>query len=517
MSFRKSRRRRGLVLIVVTVLLLLISLGTLGLVSMVQTEYRATRLRGVELELENSAAAGREYLLALASQSRSTQVSLGGLTANRELVLNRSRNSTAEEVSEIRFSITPQGIPASGDENRLGPVNESAKLHLEQLLRWDREQPGTGFQALMNLPGMTSDVADAILDWVDADSTPRTNGAEADRYASMGLSYSPRNAVPPVLDELLLIPGVTAELLLGESSTRSNSGSGTNPDARPTRPSRSKSLAPRAGIDANPRPWRDFLTVSSRERNENFEGQPRHYLNHPALVELHQQITDRLGSTWANYVIAWRQLGPYRGRRGTTIEAWQPDLNQPARFNFTSELELVGSRVPVSRENRSTKTLDSPLSAERVGWTGELSRVLDEVSIDKSNTLPGRVNIELAPREVLIGIPGMDVVMVDRILSSRTLSADGSHSHAHPAWLLEQGIVDLPMMSRLLPRVTTGGDVWSGEIAAWQEDYSLLIRDEFIIDAAGKTGRQLYCKDLRDRAGSLPPEPSPAAVTQTRN
>jgi hypothetical protein len=146
-----------------------------------------------------------------------------------------------------------------------------------------------------------------------------------------------------------------------------------------------------------------------------------------------------------------------------------------------------------------------------------LSRVLDEVSIDKSNTLPGRVNIELAPREVLIGIPGMDVVMVDRILSSRTLSADGSHSHAHPAWLLEQGVVDLPMMSRLLPRVTTGGDVWSGEIAAWQEDYSLLIRDEFIIDAAGKTGRQLYCKDLRDRAGSLPPEPSPAAVTQTRN
>ncbi|MFO0263384.1 MAG: hypothetical protein ACK53V_17295, partial [Planctomycetota bacterium] len=125
MSFRKSRRRRGLVLIVVTVLLLLISLGTLGLVSMVQTEYRATRLRGVELELENSAAAGREYLLALASQSRSTQVSLGGLTANRELFLNRSINSTAEEVSEIRFSITPQGIPASGDENRLGPVNES--------------------------------------------------------------------------------------------------------------------------------------------------------------------------------------------------------------------------------------------------------------------------------------------------------------------------------------------------------------------------------------------------------
>jgi hypothetical protein len=73
----------------------------------------------------------------------------------------------------------------------------------------------------------------------------------------------------------------------------------------------------------------------------------------------------------------------------------------------------------------------------------------------------------MAPREVLIGIPGMDVVMVDRILSSRTLSADGSHTHAHPAWLLEQNIVELNLMTKLLPSLTTGGDVWSGEITAF--------------------------------------------------
>lgn len=509
---RRSRQRRGLVLIVVTVLLLLISLGTMGLVSMVQTEYRATRLRGTELELENTAAAGREYLLALATQSRSGQVSLGGLVGNRELFLNRSVNSTADDVSEIRFTITPQGVSGTSESSQIGPNNESAKLHLEQLLRWDREQPGSGVQALMNLPGMTGEVADAILDWVDADSTPRASGAEADRYAALELSYSPRNAVPPVLEELLLIPGVTPELLLGEPGTAVP----PNSTSRTRRDSRGSSRSPTATSTGNFRPWRDFLTVSSRERNENFQGQPRIYLNHPDLVDLHQQVTDRLGPAWANYVIAWRQFGPYRGRRATTIDAWQPDLNQPARFNFTTELELVGSRVPVSRENRNTKTLDSPLSAERVGWTGELSRILDEVSIEKSPFLPGRVNIELAPREVLIGIPGMDVVMVDRILSSRTLSADGSHSHAHPAWLLEQGIVDLAMMSRLLPRITTGGDVWSGEIAAWHQEYSLVVRDEFIIDAAGKTGRQLYCKDLRDRPVPPSTEDSSGTLRQTR-
>ena len=157
-------------------------------------------------------------------------------------------------------------------------------------------------------------------------------------------------------------------------------------------------------------------------------------------------------------------------------------------------------------ENRSTKTVDSPLPAERVGWAGTLSRILDEVTVEKNPLLVGRVNIELAPREVLIGIPGMDVVMVDRILSSRTLSADGSHTHAHPAWLLEQNIIELNLMTKLLPSLTTGGDVWCGEITAFASDYPQTIRDEFMIDAASFPPRQLYCKDLRDRAL---PEPTP--------
>lgn len=486
--------RRGLILIVVTILLLLISLGTMGLVSMVQTEYRAARLRGTELELENTAAAGRQYLGALASQSRAAQSSVGSLTGNAELFLNRSLSVDASEVDELRFTITPPGIPAGATSSQVGPVNESAKLHLGQLLAWDREQPGTGLQALMNLPGMTPEVADSILDWIDADSTPRSNGAEADRYASLGIGIQPRNALPTVIEELLLIPGITPELLLGEPPS---GGSGKNRSNRKAAAS-SSSRNP-GNLGSNPRPWRDFLTVSSRERNENQEGQQRVWINQPDLVELHQQLVDRLGVNWANFIVGYRQFGPYRGRRGTTIESWQPDLNQPARFAFTSEIELVGSRVPVSRENRNTKTLDSPLPADRVGWTGELSRILDEVTLEKIPTLVGKINIELAPREVLIGIPGMDVVMVDRILSSRTLSADGSHHHAHPAWLLEQNIVDLNMMTRLLPRITTGGDVWCGEITAFSSEHPLLIRDEFIIDATSNPARQLYCKDLRDR------------------
>lgn len=500
---RRRAQRRGLVLIVVTILLLLISLGTMGLVTMIQTEYRAAKLRGSEVELENTSAAGRDYLGALASQSRASQASLGGLSENRDLFLNRAVSVDSSPDDELRFSITPPGIPGGPEASQTGPVNESSKLHLGQLLIWDKEYPGSGVQALMNLPGMTSEVADSILDWIDPDSTPRSSGAEADRYSSLGLDYQPRNALPPLLEELLLVPGVTPELLLGETPLEESS---------PTRRLRKSAIPSNSNQSSTfgsgkTRPWRDFLTVSSRERNENQQGQPRIWLNQPDLVELHQQLTERIGVDWANYVIAFRQFGPYRGRRGTTIDTWQPDLNQPARFSFTSELELIGTRVPVVRENRRTKTVDSPLPAERVGWAGTLSRILDEVTFQETPFLIGRVNTELAPREVLIGIPGMDVVMVDRILSSRTLSADGSFTHAHPAWLLEQNIVELNLMAKLLPSLTTGGDVWSGEITAFAADYAQVVRDGFMIDAASFPPRQLYCKDLRDRQLPEPDHP----------
>jgi len=502
---RRRFQRRGLVLIVITILLMLISLGTMGLVTMIQTEYRAAKLRGSEIELENTSAAGRDYLGALATQSRASQASLGGLSENRDLFLNRAISVDSNPDSELRFSITPPGIPGGPEVTQTGPVNESSKLHLGQLLIWDKEYPGSGVQALMNLPGMTTEVADAILDWIDADSTPRSSGAEADRYSSLGLDYQPRNALPPLLEELLLVPGVTPELLLGETSPEGSSQTRRNrKSAAPSISNKNANFG-----SGNTRPWRDFLTVASRERNENQQGQPRIWLNQPDLVELHQQLTDRIGTNWANYVIAFRQFGPYRGRRGTTIDTWQPELNQPARFSYTSELELIGTRVPVVRENRSTKTVDSPLPAERVGWAGTLSRILDEVTVEKNPFLIGRVNIEMAPREVLIGIPGMDVVMVDRILSSRTLSADGSHTHAHPAWLLEQNIVELNLMTKLLPCLTTGGDVWAGEITAFASDYPQVIRDEFMIDAASSPPRQLYCKDLRDR-----PLPEPTQTTR---
>jgi hypothetical protein len=60
------------------------------------------------------------------------------------------------------------------------------------------------------------EIADAILDWRDADDLVRTNGAEADYYAGKGLPYRPANGPFKVLTELLLVRGISPGLFWGD-------------------------------------------------------------------------------------------------------------------------------------------------------------------------------------------------------------------------------------------------------------------------------------------------------------
>ena len=62
-------------------------------------------------------------------------------------------------------------------------------------------------------------LTDAILDWRDADTLVRTNGAEADVYDSLGLSYGPANGPFKVLTELLLVRGMTPRVFWGNPLT----------------------------------------------------------------------------------------------------------------------------------------------------------------------------------------------------------------------------------------------------------------------------------------------------------
>lgn len=59
-------------------------------------------------------------------------------------------------------------------------------------------------------------IVDSILDWKDADDLHRLHGAESDYYLSLPVPYKTEDGYFDSLEELLLVKGMTAEILYGE-------------------------------------------------------------------------------------------------------------------------------------------------------------------------------------------------------------------------------------------------------------------------------------------------------------
>ena len=73
----------------------------------------------------------------------------------------------------------------------------------------------------LGLPGETANtIVDSILDWKDADNLRRLNGAEDEYYQSLPVPYKAKNDKLDTLEELLLVRGVTPEILFGSGNSR---------------------------------------------------------------------------------------------------------------------------------------------------------------------------------------------------------------------------------------------------------------------------------------------------------
>ena len=301
-----TRHRRGIVLLLVVVVVLMLSLSGLAFVSFLYSEHKAVHLSGDEIQAEQLAGSGVELLKAFLTLPPAQQAELGGLEDNPDhfrgvlVVGERKRHGRFSILSPKREN--PESTETSGI--RFGLENESAKLNLGVLPEWERAHPDAGRQALMRLPGMTEVMADAILDWVDADAAPRPQGAEEDYYVGVGAPYAPRNAPPTSLEELLLVREVNRRLLFG---TDTNWNYRIDPNEKD---SGSPSATVSTGRGEASVPWASLLTVQSAERNTTPEGKPRVDLNGKDLNVVYQQLTAMLPEPWARFIIAYRQYGP---------------------------------------------------------------------------------------------------------------------------------------------------------------------------------------------------------------
>lgn len=534
-------------LLIVTLVIATLTLSGAALLLLMKTEREATETRGLDSLVKGVDRSAVVFLIGAIEASSEERDRFGGLYDNPNYFC-AAPLLTIDEGGEdsSRFTVvSPELTDARIEGVRYGLVDESSRLNLEAALAWENETPGAGRNALMKLPGMTAIAADSILDWIDPDEAARSNGAEAAYYSNKKLPYSPRNAVPVFLEEILLARGVTRSQLYGSDENFTY-----NADKIQTREEQSLGgsltsvggLAPLNEGSSESVPWKELLTVFSAEKDVDPSGETRVDLNGSDLQFLYQELQPRVGDDLAKYVVLYRQYGPQTteatnaapnargGARGTaqgarrtsgyaqgaargnargtaqnnvaangsqltpgTLSSAQINYGTDATTTLKTPLDIVGARVVVGNV-----VYDSPIRDSTNAQNIEnLFKFLDFCSTSASTTIVGRVNVNAAPRVVLSAIPGLTSSDVQTIIErrpdpSRPLPKD----YRHASWLYAKGIVDLATMRRLYDKTTARGDVYRGQIIGFLDGSDETARAEVVVDGTTIPPRQVFYKDL---------------------
>ncbi|MCA9249073.1 MAG: general secretion pathway protein GspK, partial [Planctomycetales bacterium] len=216
----KIDARRGMVLIVVLVVVVLLTFSALTFAKLMLTERRAVELAGKQAQTRALAQSGIELARIYMSKTDDERFDEGGHYDNPPLFQGRLVRDDASAELRGRVSLLSPALDEQGyyEGVRFGLEDESTRLNLSLLLVADQTEDNGGRQLLSALPGMTDEIADAILDWIDDDDgaeETRELGAESEYYLSLDPPYKPRNAPPVTVEELLLVRGVTPQLLFG--------------------------------------------------------------------------------------------------------------------------------------------------------------------------------------------------------------------------------------------------------------------------------------------------------------
>ncbi len=501
---REWRGRRGLVLVLVLVVVAMLSLAAYTFAELMLAEHKATHIEGRQLQAVAAAESGVELLKSLVDASHMADRSTARVDHDPGSTL-RGVPVLADEAQPAWFSVVctdasrevnTESRPQSPNGIAFGLENESGRLNLCVLADWDVRQRGAARRALLVLPGMTLELADSILDWIDADEVPREFGAEREYYAALDPPRAPRNAPPEAIDELLQVRGVTRRLLYGLDANH-------NGRIDPHEQTNSSLAQPRdVGIATHPLEddlgWERYLTLHSAESNLDREGRPRINLNAADLPQLYQQLRSRLGDAWARFIVAYRQNGPCAESGKPSSHAGPLALSLPPRYQLASMFDLLDVRVRATLQGHRTVILESPLGVRGTPLASDLNQLLDYASLTDEPAIVGRLNVDLAPERLLAAVPGMNAELAEAIASRRGRVAGAvAERDRHATWLFAERLAPRESLRRLAPYLTGGGDVHRAQVIGISAQPGRAARIEVVIDGTRLPARTISWMDLR--------------------
>ncbi|MDR3181587.1 MAG: general secretion pathway protein GspK [Planctomycetaceae bacterium] len=519
-------KRRGFILVVVLIVVVLMTLSVYAFSRFMLAERKGTDMSLRQTQVRLLAESGSEYLRMFLAQDQTSLLNLGGVYDNESELCGHivtdgtismtgpsaGTQTTAGSIDDRdvgRFSViapmlSEDGV-LTGESIRYGLEDESAKLNLRWIMQIETAQPGDGRTMLMRLPGVTEDIADALLDWMDEDSEERDYGAEDEYYGQLDPPYYTRNALPDSLDELLLVRGITPKLLYGIDWNRNGVIDLGEPDESTLDEFDVYDGSLNLGLIS-------LLTLDSREPMFSPEGLPKINVNMDDLEELRTQLAECFeDETWVDYIIQYRQQGAGTQGTGTQGTGTQgagaatataaPSGGSPATLN--SLLDLVGNTGSPFADDPDEMNEYLPLlydnlmlggqpAAGRININQASRTVLQLFTAQESESADAALLLLGAAAEVMpaadAGVPPIDLtdyiedILAERVIDPYQIEAPEMN---YPFWIYTHGIVtDLAEMKQIEPYFCGQGAVFKASIAGRFDEKPPTARLEVWIDAS---------------------------------
>ncbi|MCL5278752.1 MAG: type II secretion system protein GspK [Planctomycetes bacterium] len=299
---------------------------------------------------------------------------------------------------------------------------------------------------LMALPYMEEYIADAILDWRDGDDEPRTQGVEAGYYENLLVPYKIRNGPLRTIRELLQVKGVTEDLLYGED---------TNLNGQLDANEKDRELSPPLdnGDEVLDQGWIAFLTCYSYEKNVDAAGNARVNINQADQKKLESDLG--LSSAQAKWIVDNRGGG------------------------YKSIADLLNDKSPKTSSGQSSAPGQN--QAEPIDWQ-TFGQIADKITVSGEQKILGRVNINTAPREVLVALFGGDdqaEQLAHTVMANRSSLMYGFQSIAE---LLDQQGMTLEKFKALAEQITVRSDVYTIRCFATAQTSGARMQTECVVD-----------------------------------
>ncbi len=292
-------------------------------------------------------------------------------------------------------------------------VDEASKLNIntvsrKQLLRLERE-------------GMTEEIADAILDWRDNNDEPRGGGAEAGYYENLRYRYRIRNGRFRTIRELLMVKGITEEMLYGEDTNLNGKLDYNEKDGDESPPPDNKD-------EKLDRGWIAYLTCYSYDKNKDAGGNDRVNINKADEDKLTRELN--ISKPHAKWIVKNRE--------------------------HESISDLINDKSPKEAKSEGEESENAqPLDLQT------FKDIADKITVNDEEIIPGKVNVNTAPKEVLAVLLGDDETakqIANDIVTHRDGLLSGMQSIAE---VLDVKSVSVKTFKKIAKHITTRSDVFT--------------------------------------------------------